>query len=175
MRRTAIFILIIIITLFIIPRLTTTAYGQVNDYDSNQDIQITAADPTEAPSAVFYGKAIGSITPGDLFYIDAVNSQADATLNLYITNTDELTHYLRYLTLRVMIYIEDGNGQWTIQQSGFEEFPETYLTLQNSPASFTLPGGARYKISIISGCYYCLSTGNSGDNITPRFYLNASP
>jgi hypothetical protein len=174
MRKTAIFILIVIIALIIIPRVTSTAYGQVNDYDSNQNVQITAADPSEAPSAVFYGKAIGSITAGDLFYVDAANSQADITLSLYVTNTDELTHYLRYITLRVAVYIQDGDGQWTIPQSGVEEPPETYLTLQNSPASFTLTGGVRYKISIISGCYYCISTGNPGDRIIPRFYLNSS-
>jgi len=172
-RKIATFILIIITAIFFIPRLTAIAYGQTNGDEGKNAVQITAAAPSAAPSAEFYGKAIGSVTPGDLFYVDAAGSPADFTLRLYITNTDELIHYLRYLTLRVAVYVEDSNGQWTKPQIDGEESLETYLTLQNSPVTFTLPGGARYKVSIDSGCFYCLSAGNAGDNITPRFYLDA--
>jgi hypothetical protein len=173
MRKTVIYILVIIIALFFLPRLTSIAYGQTNGGNSKQSVRITAADPSAAPSAVFYGKAIGSVTPGDLFYIDAADTPADITLSLYITNTDELIHYLRYLTLKVAVYVADGSGQWTVPQIDGNEHQEIYVTLQNSPAIFTLPGGARYKVSIASGCFYCLSAGNAGNKIIPRFYLDA--
>jgi hypothetical protein len=171
MRKTATFIFILIIALLLVPRLTSAAYGQANDYEGNRTVLITAADPTTAPAAVFYSKAIGSVAPGDLYYADATASTTDITLNLYITNTDELVHYLRYLTLRVAIYVEDNNGQRAAPQTGNGEITETYLTLQNSPAAFTLPGGARYRVAVVSGCFYCLSAGSSGYNITPLFYL----
>ena len=173
MRKIVTFILIIITVLFFIPRLSSIAYGQANGDDGKQAIQVAAADQSTAPSAEFYGKAIGSVTAGDLFYVDTAGSPADITLSLYITNTGELTHYLRYLTLQVAVYVEDTHGQWIKPQVSGEEYPEIYLTLQNSPVTFTLPGGPRYKVTIDSGCFYCLSAGNAGDNITPRFYLDA--
>jgi len=173
MRKFVTFILVIIIALFFVPRLTSIAYGQANGDVGKQAVTVTAADPSPAPSAEFYGKAIGSVTPGDLFYVDAAGNPADITLNLYITNTGELIHYLRYLTLQVAIYVEDSNGQWIKPQINDEEYPEIYLTLQNSPVTFTLPGGAHYKVAIDSSCFYCLSASNAGENITPRFYLDA--
>jgi hypothetical protein len=172
MRKIVTFVLIIIIAVFFIPWLTSIALGQTNGNDSKQTVQIEAADRSAAPSATFFGMAIGSVIRGDLFYIDAAASPADIILSLYITNTDELIHYLRYLTLQVVVYVEDNNGQWVNAQIIGEKSPATYLTLQNSPVTFTLPGGARYKVTIDSGCFYCLSADNAGENITPRFCLD---
>jgi len=172
-RKFVIFILVIITALFFFPRLTAIAYGQVNGDDGKQAVRVAAADPSAAPSAEFYGKAIGSVTPGDLFYVDAAGNPADITLSLYVTNTGELIHYLKYLTLQVAVYIEDSSGHWIKPQINGEESPKIYLTLQNGPVTFTLPGGARYKVAIDSGCFYCLSAGSAGDSITPRFFLDA--
>ena len=173
MRNIVTFILVIITALFFIPRLTSIAYSQADGDDGKPAIKVAAADQSAAPSAEFYGKAIGSVTPGDLFYVDAAGNPAGITLGLYITNTGELIHYLRYLTLQVAVYVEDSHGLWIKPQVNGEEFPEIYLTLQNSPVTFTLPGRARYKVTIDSGCFYCLSAGNAGENIIPRFYLDA--
>jgi hypothetical protein len=175
MRKIVTIILIAIIAIIFGPRLVSTAYGQTNDAAGNSAIQVEAADPSAAPSAEFYGQAIGGVTPGTLFYVDASGNPGDVSLSLSITNTDELIHYLRYLTLNVAVYVEDGNGQWIKPQINGGQFPDTYLTLQNSPVTFTLPGAVRYKVTIDSGCFYCLFTGHAGDNLAPRFYLDAGP
>ena len=175
MRRIITFIIIIVLAVFFIPRLVSAAYGQTNDANGNSAIQVAAAALSSAPSAEFYGGAIGSVTPGDLFYVDAAGNPGDISLSLHITNTDDLIHYLRYLTLKVAVYVEDSNRQWIKPVINGGEFPETYLTLQNSPVTFTLPGGAHYTIAIESGCFYCLSAGHAGNNFPPRFYLDAGP
>jgi hypothetical protein len=172
MWKIGIVILIVITALCFLPRLTSIAYGQTNGNEGKPAVQVTAAGSSAAPSAEFFGKAIGSVTPGDLFFVDAAGNPGEITLSLYITNTGELIHYLRYLTVHVAVYVEDSPGQWTKSQINGEKPPEIYLTLQNSPVTFTLPGGARYKVAIDSGCFYCLSAGNAGESIIPRFYLD---
>jgi hypothetical protein len=166
--------LIVIIALVFAPKLVGTAFGQDTPNPGQAGLVIEAADTTAAPTATFYGKAIGEVTPGDLFYIDATASQVDFTLNLYITNADDLIHYLRYLTLQVAVYVKDGEGNWIKPQLNGEQ-AETYLTLQNSPATFTLTGGAQYKITVEDGCFNCLSAGNAEENPAPKFFLDAAP
>ena len=170
------FILIVIMVLFLAPWLVSAVYGQTVNAAGESDIQVEAADPSAAPSAQFFGKAIGSVTAGDLFYIDATDNPQDISVSLYITNADELIHYLRYLILKVAVYFEDKEGQWTktLLADG-SEFRDTYITLQNSPVNLPLPGYARYKITIASGCFYCLSAGYNGSDFTPRFYLDVEP
>ena len=153
--------------------ISSTVYGQTTNGVEQAGIYVEAAPPEDAPSATFYGRAIGSVTAGDLFYIDASDSQQDISLDLYITNCDELIHHLRYLILKVAIYIEDAEGQWQPVTSQNENtLPDTYITLQNSPASFDLPGSARYKVAIDSGSYHSLPFHAKGGVISPSFYLN---
>ncbi|MGD1118693.1 MAG: hypothetical protein ABR886_04330 [Dehalococcoidales bacterium] len=172
MRKIATFIFILIIGLVLIPRLTSIAYSQ-DSAATKPSVPVTAAEPSAVPAAVFYGHAIGSISPSDLFYVDATGKPTDITLSLYITNTDELIHHLRYLTLRVSVEMRDADGRWTNVQTSGGQTAETYLTLQNSPVIFNVPGGAYYKATILSGCYYCLSAPAAGEDIQPRFYLQA--
>lgn len=168
-------ILIIIIILFFVPRLVSAAYGQTAGNTGEPAIRVEAADPSVAPSAEFFGKAIGGVKPGDLFYVDATDSPRDVSVSLYLTNSDELIHYLRYLTLKVAVYVEDGHGRWIKLLLDGSVFPDTYITLQNSPVNFILPGLARYKVTVNSGCYYCLSVGPDGRDMSPQFYLEAEP
>jgi hypothetical protein len=171
MRKIVTFIIIAIIGLVLIPRLASAAYGQDNAGTAKPAVPVIAAEPSAAPAAVFYGHAIGSVSPGDLFYVDATGKAADITLSLYITNNDELMHYLKYLTLKVAIAVRDVDGQWTCVNTGRGQTAETFLTLQNSPVIFNLPGGAYYKTTIVSGCYYCLATPAANTDIAPHFYL----
>jgi hypothetical protein len=156
--------------------LSSIAYGQTNDGVEQSGIYVEAAPPEAAPSATFYGRAIGGVTGGDLFYVDAINSQPDMSLDLYITNSDELIHYFRYLILKVTVYVEDGEGQWQPATSQNETLiPDTYITLQNSPVQLILPGLARYKVTIESGSYHSLPFHANGGVISPSFYLNVEP
>jgi hypothetical protein len=176
MRKIFRFTLIFVMLLLAVSWVSSIAYGQTNDGLEQSGILVEAAPPEDAPSATFYGRAIGGVTAGDLFYIDAINNQSDISLDLYITNCDELIHYLRYLILKVAIYIEDAEGQWQQVTSQNETaMPDTYITLQNSPVSFYLPGLARYKVTIESGSYHSLPFHENGGVISPSFYLNAEP
>ncbi len=176
MRKTIIFALIIVVTLLVAPRLTSIAYGQDNGDAEMSGIIIEAAPPQDAPVVDFFGGAIGGVAAGDLFYINATGSPLDMSVNLYITNPDNLIHSLRYLILKVAIYVEVSEGQWEqITSQGGIELPDTYITLQNSPVNFILPGAARYKVAIESGSYYCLPFRPDNGEIAPQFYLNVEP
>ena len=156
--------------------LTSAVFGQTNSDTGQTDIQVTAAPPEALPSIDFIGNAIGGVKAGDLFYVDTTDSPLDMSLELYITNPDELIHYLRYLILKVAVYVEDTDGQWQLitSQNG-TALPDTYITLQNSPVRFILPGAAYYKVTIESGSYHSFPFRHGNDEIAPSFYLTASP
>ena len=151
------------------------AYAYDNALAAQQPIQIEAAETSAAPSWNAFGRAIGGVTtPGDLFYIDTINNPADTSVTLYLTNTEELSHYYRYLTLNVGVYVQTGADQWEKATTGNGELiPDTYITMQNGAVSFTLPGYAEYKITIDSGCFYCFRNASDGSSISPKFYLTA--
>jgi hypothetical protein len=69
---------------------------------------------------------------------------------------------------------QDANGGWERAPSaGGEDFSAIYLTMQNGEVSFTLAGGAKYKITIDKGCYYCYGLGAGQSAVLPQFYLTA--
>ncbi len=140
-----------------------------------EPIQITTAEMDAQPSWTAYGKAIGSVSPGEIFHIDATDNPADVTLTLHITNADELIHSYRYLILNVGIYVETETGEWEeVMEANGEPLSETYVTLQNAQVSFTLPGLARYKVPIDGGSFYCITGNPAQGSVSPRFYLVAS-
>jgi len=138
------------------------AYGTVSAPEP--PVQITVAEAT--PSMTPFGKAIGSIKPGDLYYVDASNSPADIGVNLYLTNAAELVHHYRYMILKVGVYVQNNAGGWETLS-----LPDTYLTMHNGGVSFRLQGYARYRITLDGGSFYCLTTEGENDNLCPRFYL----
>ncbi|MFC1914544.1 hypothetical protein ACFLXF_04655, partial [Chloroflexota bacterium] len=133
------------------------AYAYDNDIAEQAPIQIEAAAASAAPAWYAYGGAVGGVSaPGDLFYIDVADSAVDTLFTLYLTNTDELIHYYRYLILRVGVYVQNDTGQWEKATTGNREpFPDTYLTMRNGRVDFCLPGYARYKLAIDGGSFYC--------------------
>ena len=165
-------IFLLLASLLLTPWPVAYAYG--NNTAGQAPVQIEAAAPAAAPHWNAYGNAIGGVTPGDLFYIDTGNSTADMPVTLYITNTDELVHYYRYLTLNVGVYVQTGTDQWEKATTGNGELlPDTYITMLNGKVSFTLPGYARYKITIDKGCFYCYGTVTGKSAVSPAFYLTA--
>ena len=137
-----------------------------------ETVQVEVAEPSAMPSWKAFGKAIGGVEAGDLFYIDATDSQIDIQVNLYITNTQELIHCYRYMNLEVGIYIKDGTGEWekALSANG-EPTPDTFITLRNGQVSFTLAGYANYKVTIDGGCFNCITTNADGGSLSPQFYL----
>ena len=49
----------------------------------------------------------------------------------------------------------DGDGT-----SNGEPLADTYITMLNGKVNFTLPGYAKYKITIDKGCFYCYEQSN---------------
>lgn len=126
-------------------------------------VQITPAGDTQKPAWSAFGRAIGSVTAGDLFYIDPGDRAADMVVTLYLTNADELAYRYRHLILRAVVYVKNTSGAWekaAAPDGGL--LPDAYITLLNWQASFTLSGPAKIKVAI------------DGGSASPRFYLTAA-
>lgn len=139
-----------------------------------EPVKITTAEPASQPTWTAFGKAIGSVKRGELFHIDASDNPSDITVTLHITNADELIHSYRYLILKVGVYVENGTGIWEkVTAADGKALPETFVTLQDARASFTLLGLAKYKVTIDGGSFYCVNANPSEGTISPQFYLVA--
>ena len=171
MKRKLIFLLIA--ALLLAPWTVAYAYGDAAA--ATGPVDIVPAEPAGLPRFNAYGNAIGGVIPGDLFLIDSTNSPNDTAFTLYITNTDELVHNYRYLTLNIGTYVQTATGDWEKVPTGEGANPrETYLTMQNGAINFVLAGGAKYKITIDRGCFYCYGTGTDRTFALPDFYLTLS-
>jgi hypothetical protein len=151
------------------------AYAHTYDGSARGDaIWIEVAEASAAPTWTAFGKAIGGVSPGDLFYVDATDNPADITGTLYITNVQELIGGYRNLILKVGVYAEGADGEWEKASPGNgEPVPETFITMRNGQFSFSLPGLAKYKITIDGGSFYCIATTDKG-SLSPQFYLEVS-
>ena len=151
----------------------TTSYA---DGMADQDaIQVSAAEVSAAPTWTAIEKTIGGVTPGDLFFIDATDSGADIQATIHFTNTSELVNSYRYLILKVGLYVDNGSGEWEPAYGVDDELaPDTFITLSNGYAGFTLPGYAKYKVAIDSGCFYCTDADIDGGSTSPTFYLTVN-
>ena len=143
------------------------AYAHDTVNAAEPPVQVTVAEAV--PSITAFGKAIGSVKPGDLFYIDASNSPADIEVSLYLTNASELAHHYRYMILKVGVYVQSGSNGW--EKAGL---PDTYLTMRNGGVNFRLQGYAQYRITVEGGSFYCFGTNKTEGDISPRFYLEVS-
>ena len=165
-------ILLLSAVLLLTPWLASYAYGVSNGVSGHETVHIEVAESSTAPSATLFGRAIGGVTPGDLFYIDATANAPDITVNLYLTNVHELTPCLRYLILGVGIYFESSDGRWRKASLwNGKPVPDTFVTLRNSPVTLILAGYTKYKITVDSGSFYCMTANTNGDNLSPQFYL----
>jgi len=137
-----------------------------------ETVRIEVAEASAQPTWTVFGKAIGGVTPGDLFYIDATDNPADITATLYITNAQELISYYRYLILKVGVYVKSNAGEWEKASMGNGEvIPDTFITMRNGRVSFTLQGYANYKVTIDSGSFNCFSVNGNGGSFSPQFFL----
>jgi hypothetical protein len=125
------------------------------------------------PNFNAWGKAIGGVPAGDLFYIDATNEPADRVITLSLTNPDELINHFTFMNLRIGVYAEN-NGAWEpADGSSGEIVPETILSMQNGQVSFLLSGFAKYKISVNGGAFYCTNANDDG-GLSPELFLEVN-
>jgi len=151
------------------------AHDYVNASPQGNEIQVETAESSARPGWQAFGKAIGGVnTAGDLFYVDADEYPADILVTLYITNTHELSRCYNYLILKVGVYVEGNTDEWTAASSyDSQPVPDTFITMRNGRVSFTLPGDAKYKVTIDSGCFLCTTSSADGGSVSPQFYLTA--
>ncbi|HEY82457.1 MAG TPA: hypothetical protein G4O01_04105 [Dehalococcoidia bacterium] len=152
----------------------STAYAVDDNAAASQElIRIEVAELPEAPSYTVFGRALGGVSnPQDLFYIDATDNPADMVATLYLINTQKLINYYSYLILHVGVYVE-RQGEWE-KATGSDGKPlsDIIISLRNGQASFTLPGLAKYKVTIDSGGFYSPSVRNADpESLSPQFYL----
>ena len=165
--------LISILILLLIPCSVAYAYDGANATENS--MTIIPADATSAPHINAFGNAIGGVEAGDLFFIDVSGTAIDTPFTLYMTNIDELVHSYRYMNLNMGIYIQTDTGSWEkISGEVGASTTDIYISMQNGLVSFTLPGNAKYKVTIDNGCFRCYGI-TPGENIAiPSFYLTAS-
>ncbi len=134
--------------------------------------RIEVAEASTQPTWTANGKAIGSVTPGDLFHIDAIDNPNDIMVTLYITNANELIGCYTNLILKVGIYAESDAGEWEKASMGNGELvPDTFITMRNSQVRFTLSGLAKYKVTIDGGSFYCAIANTNSGSLSPQFYM----
>jgi len=145
--------------------------ASINDEAGEDTVQIEIAEDSAKPSYKVLGKAIGGVGSGDLFYIDAASNAADILTTVYITNAEELIGHYTFVILKVGVYVKN-NGEWEkASGSNGELIPDTVLSMRNGQVSFLLPGYAKYKITIDSGCFYCHNANADDGGISPQLYL----
>ncbi len=166
-------ILPILVLFALAPWAVDYAHGAGGDIPEDSPVLIQVAEASAMPGWQTYGKAIGGIdTPGDLFYFDTTERDGNITASLCIVNTQQLSRCYGYLVLRVGAYMQNSTGGWEqAARNNGGPVPETCLTLRNGRVSFALPGGAKYKLTIDGGSFYCRETGAYGGSISPRFSL----
>jgi hypothetical protein len=166
MKRKLLFI--IVATFLLFP--WTVAYAYDDAAASTGPVTITSVPTNDLPQFNVFGNAISGVTPGDIFVIDSTGTDIDSSFTLSLTNIDELVHNFRYMTLKIGIYILNGNSAW--EKAPDSEYPsDIYLTMQNGAVSFTLAGNAKYKITVDKGCFNCYCIGSEKTVALPGFYL----
>lgn len=152
------------------------AYAYDSAGGNNMPLDIQPAELSAVPEINAYGNAIGHVKPGDLFTVDMTGSPADVSFSLMITNADELAPDFRFMNMKVGIYVQaDGGEGWELlKASDGTELPGIYITMHTGIADFTLPGGARYRITIETGCFYCYGVRDGDGIATPKFYLTGA-
>jgi len=166
-------LIILIAALLLAPWPVVYAFDRVSADTVQLDIQPAA--PGTEPQFKAYGNAIGSVDYGELFRIDTTGEESDRTYQLLMTNIDELASDYRFMNFQIGVYAQEaGTENWVrLDTNGTEQFHDIYISIVNGGVSFTLPGGAKYKITLEHGCFYAYGVQPGGTIVVPQFYLTA--
>lgn len=147
----------------------------------------TYATTYESPSWSPSVDAAGSITAGDIYYIDVGTYTGDILVTIYLNNPAALLKDYSFLNMAIGAYGAGYDSQasptWTWNGSPITQFMtgiyyNYYLTLTNGYVSFILKASdtatdgtnSYFAITIEGGSYYCIST-TAGD-LSPDFYID---
>ena len=129
----------------------------------------THVPPTWAPVK----NQAGSITSGDVYYVDASTYTGDIRVTVYLINTGLLAKDYTYLNMELNVWA--GSSATWVQATPVNDTGNAtgYLTLDNGAVSFVLQGSTHYCFSIEGGAYYCIDTTVDGTHdLSPQYYMN---
>jgi hypothetical protein len=148
-----------------------------NVTDANADTKLKYSTGTEAPYTGVSASwspvvnTAGSVTHGDLYYVDTTGYTGDVLVTVYLTNAGMLVKDYTYLNFQVNVW-SGTSGAW-IQGARADDSPigSVYLNQINGSVSMVLLGDTKYCITIDGGSYYCISTSAAGGSLSPAFYI----
>jgi len=165
----------IVAFMLLIPWPVAYGYEATGASAAQEPVQVTVAEASARPTWIAFGKAIGGVTAGDLFYIDAMDNPADINVTLYLTNAEELVSSYRYLILKVGLYSQVAEGDWQkVPEYNGEPVPDTFITMTNGQVTYNLPGSENYTLTIDGGSFYCYGVEAGEDSASPNFYLEVN-
>jgi hypothetical protein len=114
----------------------------------------------------------GTVTKGDLYYVDTTGYTGDVLVTVYMTNAGMLVRDYNYLDFQVNVW-SGTSGSWTTQATRADGSPigTVFLTEINGSVNLVLAGATKYCITIDGGSYYCISTSAAGGSLSPAFYI----
>jgi hypothetical protein len=117
----------------------------------------------------------GSISAGDVYYVDTTSYTGDVMVTMYLTNASALSLDYSYLDMQVNVW-ENSGGTWNQATEADDSVIGTvFLTIPNGSASFILHGNTTYCVTIDGGSFYCIDTDAANGSLSPDFYLDVSP
>jgi hypothetical protein len=164
--------LTIVAAILLVPWAVAYGYDKVNAADISASIE--PADQSLVPTIHVFGNAVGSISNGDLFTIDTSGATTNTTFTLLIANVDELINYYRFLTMNIGLYVQTGTDSWEkMTTAAGGSSPEMHITMDSIELDFSLPGNAKYKVTVESGSYRSFSITKGKSVAIPEFSLTA--
>jgi hypothetical protein len=168
MKRAVFFTLVAAILL--VPWAIAYGYDKVNAADISASI--VPAEQADVPTVHIFGNYTGSISNGDLFIIDTTGATADITFNLVMANLDELVGCYRAMNMNIAVYVQSGDATW--QKMTAASLAEMNINMETGSLNFSLPGNARYKVTVEKGSYRSFSFTKAKNVAIPQFSLTAS-
>jgi hypothetical protein len=157
----------IVAAILLVPWAVAYGYDKVNAADIS--VSIEPADQSLVPTIHVWGNYTGNISDGDLFTIDTSGATTDTTFTLVMSNVDELVGCYRFLNMNIDIYVQSGTDSWEKMAR-----PEMLITMENVEMNFSLPGNAKYKVTVESGSYHSFKITKGQSVAIPQFSLTAS-
>lgn len=144
------------------------AYGYDKVNASDITVNIEPAAQAAVPTIHVWGNYTGNISTGDLFMIDTSGATSATRFTLTISNVDALIGCYRSLSMNIGIYVQSGTDGWEKMTE-----PEMLVSMENNELNFSLPGGVKYKVSVVSGSYHSFHITQGQNVAIPQFSLTA--
>jgi hypothetical protein len=115
----------------------------------------------------------GTVTAGDLYYVDCVGYTGDIQVTVYLTNPGALLKDYTYLNMQINVWEGDSPGPWAqATLADGSAIGTQFITPLNGYYTFLLSGNTHYVISIDDGSFLCKDIDADGGDLSPDFYID---